>query len=101
MTINLHDPIQIGTVQLKNRMIMAPMQQNQGTPDSYATDYHVKFYSERAEHVSLIIIESTVVCPQMAVCSRMISGYIPNSIRLHYAGLSMTSIQKERQSSSN
>ncbi|MGV2787703.1 NADH:flavin oxidoreductase, partial [Clostridium perfringens] len=57
MTINLHDPIQIGTVQLKNRMIMAPMQQNQGTPDSYATDYHVKFYSERAEHVSLIIIE--------------------------------------------
>lgn len=61
MTISLHDSIRIGTLQLKNRMIMAPMQQNQGTPDSHATDYHVKFYSERAEHVSMIIIESTVV----------------------------------------
>lgn len=63
MTTRVHDPIQIGNVKLQNRIIMAPMQQNQGTPDSYATDYHIKFYGERAEHVSLVIIESTVVSP--------------------------------------
>lgn len=63
MSTNVHDPIQIGSLTLRNRIIMAPMQQNQGTTEAYATDYHVKHYAARAEDVSLVIIESTGVSP--------------------------------------
>jgi NADPH2 dehydrogenase len=43
-------------------MIMAPMQQRKGTSDAFATDYHVKHYSERAKGgIGLIVIESTSI----------------------------------------
>jgi NADPH2 dehydrogenase len=43
-------------------MVMAPMQQRKGTSDAFATDYHVKHYSERAKGgLGLIIIESTSI----------------------------------------
>ncbi len=59
----LNDSIRIGGLTLRNRLIMAPMQQYQGTPEGYATDHHVEFYSRRAKHVSLVIVESTAVSP--------------------------------------
>jgi NADPH2 dehydrogenase len=61
MKVNIHTPMKIGNLTLKNRMIMAPMQQYQGTFQAFATDHHVQFYSKRAGKVSLIIIESTAV----------------------------------------
>jgi NADPH2 dehydrogenase len=58
----LFTPINIGNVTLKNRIIMAPMQQRQGTEEAYATDHHIRHYSERAKHdVGLVIIESTAI----------------------------------------
>lgn len=58
----LYTPINIGNVELKNRIVMAPMQQRMGTADAYATDYHCKHYSERAKGgVGLVIIESTSI----------------------------------------
>ncbi|MFC4322971.1 oxidoreductase [Litchfieldia salsa] len=58
----LFSSVNIGTVTLKNRIAMAPMQQRQGTKEAYATDYHAKYYSERAKgEVGLIIIESTSI----------------------------------------
>lgn len=59
MTINT--PIQIGGIGLKNRLIMAPLQQYAGTPDGFATNHHTEFYSRRANQVSLVIVESTAV----------------------------------------
>ncbi|MBB6691011.1 NADH:flavin oxidoreductase [Cohnella xylanilytica] len=59
----LNDSIRIGGLTLRNRLIMAPMQQYKGTPEGYATDHHVEFYSRRAKHVSLVIVESTAVSP--------------------------------------
>jgi NADPH2 dehydrogenase len=58
----LNKPIQIGGIQLKNRIVMAPMQQRKGTPEAFATDHHIHHYGERAKGgVGLIIIESTSI----------------------------------------
>jgi NADPH2 dehydrogenase len=58
----MFSPTKIGTLTLKNRIIMAPMQQRQGTEDGYATDYHIHHYGERARGgVGAVIIESTTV----------------------------------------
>lgn len=58
----LSTPVSIGRVTLKNRMVMAPMQQYQGTSEAFATDYHLHHYSRRAQGgVGLVITESTAV----------------------------------------
>jgi NADPH2 dehydrogenase len=58
----LSKPIQIGSVQIKNRVFMAPMQQRMGTPKAFATDHHINHYRDRAQGgVGLIIIESTSI----------------------------------------
>jgi NADPH2 dehydrogenase len=58
----LFTPIDIGKVTLKNRLVMAPMQQRQGTKEAYATEHHIQHYSKRAKHgVGMVIIESTAI----------------------------------------
>jgi NADPH2 dehydrogenase len=58
----LNTPAAIGKLPLKNRLVMAPMQQRQGTKEAFATDYHVEHYGSRAKGgVGLIIIESTSI----------------------------------------
>jgi NADPH2 dehydrogenase len=52
----------IGKISLKNRIIMAPMQQREGSSEAFATDYHVGHYSRRAKGgVGMVMIESTSV----------------------------------------
>jgi len=59
MTRTLNDPITIGGITLKNRLIMAPLQQYKGTAEAYATEHHIEHYGRRAKHVGLIVLEST------------------------------------------
>ncbi|MFF2158028.1 NADH:flavin oxidoreductase [Paenibacillus chitinolyticus] len=61
MTRTLNDPITIGGITLKNRLIMAPLQQYKGTAEAYATEHHIEHYGRRAKHVGLVILESTAV----------------------------------------
>lgn len=61
MTRTLNDPITIGGITLKNRLIMAPLQQYKGTPEAFAAGHHIEHYGRRAKHVGLIILESTAV----------------------------------------
>ncbi|RXZ83118.1 NADH:flavin oxidoreductase [Paenibacillaceae bacterium] len=61
MTLTLNDPISLGSLSLKNRLIMAPLQQYKGTPEAFPTDHHIEHYSRRAGHVALIILESTAI----------------------------------------
>lgn len=63
MTVTLNHPISIGSLTLRNRLIMAPMQQYQGTPEAFATSHHMNHYGRRARHVGLVILESTAVSP--------------------------------------
>ncbi|RJX39884.1 NADH:flavin oxidoreductase [Paenibacillus pinisoli] len=61
MTVSLHSPGRINKLQLKNRLVLAPMQQHRGTPDGYATEYHARHYGRRSADVGLVIVESTAV----------------------------------------
>ncbi|WP_248924751.1 NADH:flavin oxidoreductase [Paenibacillus hamazuiensis] len=63
MTVTLTDSVKIGGLTLKNRLIMAPLQQYMGTPEGYATNHHIEFYGRRARHVALVVVESTAVSP--------------------------------------
>ena len=61
----VHTPARIGNLTLKNRIVMPPMQQYQGTPEGYATPYHAQHYARRARGgVGLVIVESTAVAPE-------------------------------------
>lgn len=59
----LLDPIQVGDVQLANRVIMAPLTRLRGTPDHVPTPVMVKYYRQRAG-AGLIISEGIPVSPQ-------------------------------------
>ncbi len=60
----LLQPIEIGDLKLKNRVIMAPMTRNRAdNKDEAATDLHAEYYSQRAE-AGLIISEGSQVSQQ-------------------------------------
>lgn len=63
MTVTLNDPISIGGLKLRNRLIMAPLQQYKGTLEAFAGPHHIEFYGRRARHVGLVVVESTAVSP--------------------------------------
>ena len=61
--ISLLDPIQIGELQLPNRIIMAPLTRLRGTPEHVPTQLMAEYYSQRAG-AGLIISEGIPVVPQ-------------------------------------
>lgn len=61
----LFSPATLGRLQLRNRLVMSPMQQYQGTADASATAYHAHHYARRARGgVGLVMVESTAVAPE-------------------------------------
>lgn len=52
----LFSPLQLGAIQLTNRMVMAPMTRSRATPDGVPTDLMVDYYRQRAS-AGLIISE--------------------------------------------
>lgn len=59
------ETLRLGPLTLKNRIVLPPMQQYQGSAEGYATPYHVHHYARRARGgVGLIILESTAVAPE-------------------------------------
>jgi 2,4-dienoyl-CoA reductase-like NADH-dependent reductase (Old Yellow Enzyme family)/thioredoxin reductase len=58
----LFEPISIGTMELKNRVVMAPMATHFAGPNGEATQHLIDYYTERARGgVALIIVESNYV----------------------------------------
>lgn len=58
----LFDPLTIKGMEMKNRIVMAPMATNMATSDGTFTERHVTHYAARAEGgVGLIILEHTYV----------------------------------------
>ena len=60
---SLLDPIQIGDIQLPNRVIMAPLTRLRGTPEHIPTQLMAEYYTQRAG-AGLIISEGIPVLPQ-------------------------------------
>ncbi len=66
---HLFEPIRIGSVELKNRIVMPPMSTNFGDPErpGAVSDRHQHYYVERARGgTGLIFLESTNVNPKAA-----------------------------------
>ncbi|MCB1677542.1 MAG: alkene reductase [Halioglobus sp.] len=56
MSTTLFDPVQLGRMQLANRIAMAPMTRSRATDDDLPTDLHATYYSQRAS-AGLIVTE--------------------------------------------
>ncbi|TEA71873.1 alkene reductase [Allopusillimonas ginsengisoli] len=60
---NLFDPIQLGSVVLENRIVMAPLTRNRASEGRVPNDMMRSYYCQRAS-AGLIISEATSVSPQ-------------------------------------
>lgn len=60
---NFSTPIQFGELQLKNRVIMAPLTRSRATVDRVPTPMMAEYYAQRAS-AGLIISEATVISEQ-------------------------------------
>ncbi|MCX6550873.1 MAG: FAD-dependent oxidoreductase [Acidobacteria bacterium] len=60
---NLFEPIRIGRVEMKNRLVMLPMETNYATEDGLVTDRARVYYRARAADVGLVLIQITCVEP--------------------------------------
>ncbi|VTR97308.1 12-oxophytodienoate reductase : 12-oxophytodienoate reductase OS=Calothrix sp. PCC 7507 GN=Cal7507_3667 PE=4 SV=1: Oxidored_FMN [Tuwongella immobilis] len=63
MTTTLWTPVQVGALELPNRMVMAPMTRNRAGAGNVPTELAVEYYRQRAS-AGLIIGEGTQVSPQ-------------------------------------
>jgi N-ethylmaleimide reductase len=62
-TPNLFTPIRIGAVELKNRIVMAPMTRNRAGEGLAPTEMNATYYAQRAS-AGLIVTEATQVSPR-------------------------------------
>jgi len=86
----LWEPIRIGTMELKNRFIMAPMFTCMASPGGEVSDEIVQYYERRAKGgAAMIIVEIAAVHPKGAICDRELmlcdDKYIPGMARIAQA----------------
>lgn len=62
MTIDLFTPITIGSIALRNRIVMAPLTRNRAGEGNVPQDINVTYYAQRAS-AGLIITEATPISP--------------------------------------
>jgi 2,4-dienoyl-CoA reductase-like NADH-dependent reductase (Old Yellow Enzyme family)/thioredoxin reductase len=61
---NLFKPVKIGEMELRNRLVMPPMNTNFATEDGSVTERTIEYYKERARGgVGLVIVEGAYVHP--------------------------------------
>lgn len=61
MVVSLLTPFRVKNVELKNRIVLPPMQIDLATKEGYVSDKQIKHYSHYAKYCGLIIIEHTAV----------------------------------------
>lgn len=77
----LFDPIVINGLELKNRIVMAPMATNMATPEGRITDRHIRHYTARAEGgVGLIILEHTYIAVEGKLARNQTGLYVDSLI---------------------
>lgn len=59
--VSLLDPLKVGRLDLRNRIVMAPMHFDKATKDGLVTEELVKHYVDRASNLGLQIVEATTV----------------------------------------
>lgn len=76
----LVDPINLGPLKLKNRIVMPPMATNKATRSGEVTKGQIKHYVEHAQDVGLIIVEHSYVTPPGKFSSNQLGIYDDNLI---------------------
>lgn len=76
MTIDLFTPVKVGSLELRNRIVMAPLTRSRAAEGKVPQDMNVKYYAQRAS-AGLIITEATPI-------SAMGHGY-PDTPGIHTA----------------
>ncbi|MBE0492553.1 MAG: NADH:flavin oxidoreductase/NADH oxidase [Sulfurospirillum sp.] len=67
----LFDAIEIGGIDLKNRVVMSPMCMYNAAHDAKATHFHMEHYASRAAGgVGLVMLEATAVCADGRISDR-------------------------------
>jgi N-ethylmaleimide reductase len=59
----LFSPVTLGALELRNRLVMAPMTRNRATPDGLPTPMMTTYYTQRAS-AGLIVTEMTQITPE-------------------------------------
>lgn len=62
MALDLFSPVTLGTISLKNRVVMAPLTRNRAGEGGVPQDINVTYYAQRASS-GLIITEATPISP--------------------------------------
>jgi N-ethylmaleimide reductase len=62
-TVTVFDPIKVGSLELPNRIVMAPMTRNRAGEGNAPTDLNALYYAQRAS-AGLILTEASQVCPE-------------------------------------
>ncbi|MDR2561052.1 MAG: hypothetical protein LBC63_04705, partial [Holophagales bacterium] len=65
------DPIQIKSIQLRNRLVMAPIATGMAK-DNAVNDAHLRWYSVPSQSVGLVVVEASGVDPNGAILPNLI-----------------------------
>ncbi len=71
----LLDPLRIGTLELRNRIVMPPMATELSTREGEVTDRLVEHYVARTEDLGLLIVEHTYVTIEGRLSPRQLGAY--------------------------
>lgn len=72
----LFDPLQLGELEIRNRIMMSPMSQRAAAEDGRACDWHLVHYGSRAVGgCGLVMVEDTAVAPLGRTSSRALGLY--------------------------
>lgn len=72
---SLADPIRLGTLELKNRIVMPPMATDKATEKGEVTEKQIKHYKEHCKSVGLIIVEHSYI--------NLVGKYSPNQLGIY------------------
>lgn len=65
MATHLFKPLQLGSLQIPNRILMSSLTRNHSVPTNVPNEYNVEYYTQRARGgAGLIFTEGTLVCQQ-------------------------------------
>lgn len=82
----LLEPVKVGTMSLRNRIVMAPMETRLSRPDGSVTQKMIDYYAERAKGgVGAVIVQNTHVDDKVSKSSLSASGVFSDHL---IAGLS-------------
>ena len=63
MALDLHNPVRLGKIEMKNRIVMAPLTRNRAAmPGNIPQAINATYYAQRAS-AGLIITEATPISP--------------------------------------